>query len=222
MLFGDRKKSDRFYVIVSLFFAACSVYAVGAVSERPPEWAVPIQLDGVPNLYKVTDNIYRSAQPTAEGMRNLEKFGLKHIISLRASHPDKPLLLGTSLALTEVKMTAWDIHEKDIIRVLKILRNTAGGPYLIHCQHGADRTGLVCAMYRIVFQNWTKEAAVKEMVQGGYGFHKIWNNIVDYVRNADIDRIREKVLGTDQKIKIAPQVPGMIEQYRAAGRRGPA
>lgn len=216
MLFGDRKKSDRLYIIVWLIFATCSISAVGAVSERPPEWAVPIQLDGVPNLYKVTDNLYRSAQPTAEGMRNLEKLGLKHIISVRANHSDKPLLLGTSLALTEVKMTAWDIHEKDIVRVLRILRNSAGGPYLVHCQHGADRTGLICAMYRIVFQNWTKEDAIREMVQGGYGFHKIWNNIVDYIKKADIDKFRKEILGSDIPAKKEPPVPGTIGRYRAA------
>ena len=38
---------------------------------RPEKWAVPMTLAGVPNLHKVEDGLYRSAQPTAEGMTNL-------------------------------------------------------------------------------------------------------------------------------------------------------
>ena len=209
MPYADRRRTDRLYIIVSLISFACCLFAVGSISPRPSAWAVPIPLEGVPNLHQITPTLYRSAQPTAEGMRNLEKLGLKSIISLRTDHSDKPLLLGTSLALTEVKMTAWNVHEDDIVRVLRILNNPAGGPYLIHCQHGADRTGLVCAMYRLVFQNWTKEEAITEMVEGGYGFHKIWNNIVDTIKDADVDRLRKEVFGFDQKTKIESPAPRM-------------
>ena len=34
-------------------------------SSRPAEWATPVQLRGVANLYKVTDYLYRSEQPTS-------------------------------------------------------------------------------------------------------------------------------------------------------------
>ena len=44
------------------------------------------------------------------------------------------------------------------------------GPVLVHCKHGADRTGCIVALYRIVFQSWSKEAAIDEMHNGGYGF----------------------------------------------------
>ncbi len=215
------RKADRLHVIILLVSISCSIYALGAVSERTSKWAAPIQLEGVPNLHKVTDNLYRSAQPTAEGMKNLAKLGLKHVISLRANHSDRTLLLGTDLALTEVKMRTWDVRNKEVIRVLRILKDPSGGPYLIHCQHGSDRTGLICAMYRIVFQNWTKEDAIREMVQGGYGFHKIWNNIVGYIKNADIDRFRKEISVSDIEFKIEPPVPKMTGRYRAARYRVP-
>ena len=48
---------------------------------------------------------------------------------------------------------------------------------LVHCYHGSDRTGATIAMYRIIFENWSIEDAVKEMKQGGYGYHIIWKNI---------------------------------------------
>jgi len=36
----------------------------------PSEWAVPIQLPDVPNLHKINDNLYRSEQPSKQGMKN--------------------------------------------------------------------------------------------------------------------------------------------------------
>ena len=38
---------------------------------RHEKWAVPMTCAGVLNLHKVSDKLYRSAQPTAEGMTNL-------------------------------------------------------------------------------------------------------------------------------------------------------
>jgi hypothetical protein len=49
------------------------------------------------------------------------------------------------------------------------------------------------AMYRIVEQRWTKEAALDELKRGGYGFHSAWRNIPDYIKKADIERIRALV-----------------------------
>ena len=43
---------------------------------RPAQWAEPIALEGVPNLHRITPTLYRSEQPTALGMKNLEKLGL--------------------------------------------------------------------------------------------------------------------------------------------------
>ena len=37
---------------------------------------------------------------------------------------------------------------------------------LLHCYHGSDRTGASVAMYRIIFENWAIDDAVKEMKQG--------------------------------------------------------
>ena len=39
---------------------------------------------------------------------------------------------------------------------MRMLKKTENGPFLIHCQHGADRTGLMSAMYRMLEQDWTR------------------------------------------------------------------
>ena len=75
---------------------------------------------------------------------------------------------------------------------LRIIR-MADGPVLIHCWHGSDRTGLISAMYRVLYQNWSKDEAIDELMKGGYGYHSLYRNIPEYIRKVDIPNIRKMV-----------------------------
>ena len=66
-------------------------------------------------------------------------------------------------------------------------------PVLVHCQHGADRTGSMIAVYRVIVQGWSKDDAIREMKEGGYGFHRIWGNLPEWIENLDIDGVRREV-----------------------------
>ena len=54
--------------------------------------AVRIDLPGCPNLCKVSNTLYRGAQPTREGFERLKKLGIKTVVSLRDHHSDEELL----------------------------------------------------------------------------------------------------------------------------------
>ncbi len=160
---------------------------------RNPNWAIPLKIEGVPNLHKISDCLYRSAQPTEGGMKNLEALGVKKTINLRAFHSDKDHIEQTSLLDEELSVKSWHIEAQDVIKVLKIISKAEQGPFLIHCQHGADRTGLMCAMYRIVVQGWSKQDAIDEMRYGGYGYHAIWSNIPKWIDKCDIEMIKRRL-----------------------------
>jgi protein tyrosine/serine phosphatase len=164
-----------------------------AAASRPANWAEPIDLPGVPNLHRLSPMVYRSEQPTALGMRNLEKLGIRTIINLRAFNHDADEVKGTQLRTQRVKILTWHVGDKHVIEVMRMLKDTANGPFLIHCQHGADRTGLMSAMYRILEQGWSVDDAVEELMQGGYGYHSMWKNILRYVRSADVARLRAAI-----------------------------
>ena len=173
--------------------AALALITSAAFAERPGKWAQPVKTTAVKNLNRITPQLYRSAQPDAAGMRELEKLGVRTVIDLRDFNDDRKEARGTKLRLRRVKMDAWHIEDEDIVRVLALLRRKEHGPFLIHCQHGSDRTGIACAMYRLVEQLWSREDAIRELTDGGYGFHKTWANIPRYLRKVDIEKIRQRV-----------------------------
>ena len=170
-----------------------TVPAPKPAAPRPPQWAEPIALEGVPNLHRISPMLFRSEQPTALGMRNLEKLGIRTVINLRAFNDDEDEVRGTSLRTQRTKILTWSVDDNHVIEVMRMLRDTQHGPFLIHCQHGADRTGLMSAMYRILEQNWTPDEALKELTEGGYGYHSMWRNILRYVKSADVEKLRAAI-----------------------------
>lgn len=182
---------------------------------RRKEWAQPIQLEGVPNLHKVSDDLYRSAQPTATGMQNLKRMGIRTVVCLRANHSDQEILAETGLSYEAIPMNTWDIEAKDAAKFLRIVTDPKRRPVLVHCQHGADRTGTMCATYRIAVQGWSKEAAIDEMVHGNFGFHGVWRNLIHWVEKLDVPQIRREA-GISQT--VSREVPN--EEPAGAVRAG--
>ena len=183
--------STSILAVMMAFGLAANAWS-GPQEKRPEKWAQPISVEGVPNLHKVSDDLYRSAQPTAEGMRNLKEMGVQTIVNLRAFHSDRDEIGKTGLAYEHINMKAWHPEEEDIIRFLRIVTRKERCPVLVHCQHGADRTGTMCAVYRVAIQGWTREEAVREMAEGGFGFHEVWVNLMPWINKLDIDKIKRR------------------------------
>jgi len=163
-----------------------------SIENRPVKWARPVHMEGVPNLHKVSDSLYRSAQPSAKGMANLKAAGIETIVNLRSFHSDRDEIGNLGLAYEHIYMKAWHPEEEDAVRFLQIVTNPKRTPVLVHCQHGADRTGIMCALYRVAVQNWDKKEALREMTEGGFGFHAIWENLISWFEKLDIEAIRNK------------------------------
>ncbi|MGA1795891.1 MAG: fused DSP-PTPase phosphatase/NAD kinase-like protein [bacterium] len=163
------------------------------IEPRPAHWAQPLEYEGLPNLYKVSDDLYRGAQPTAEGMRRLKELGIKTVINLRTFHSDKDEIDDTGLENEHIRVGAWYPSEKDIVHFLQIVTDKERTPVFVHCMHGADRTGVMVAVYRVVVCGWSKQDAIAEMTTGGFGYHRIWTHLVKLIEDLDADAIREKV-----------------------------
>lgn len=163
-----------------------------AVVTPARQWAAEINLPGVPNFHKVSENLYRGAQPSKEGFKQLEKLGIKTVVNLREFHSDRDKLKGTNLNYEYINMTAWHPENEDVVRFLKIATDANLTPVFVHCQRGADRTGTMCAIYRVAVQDWPKDEAIEEMTKGGFEFYSMWQNLIDYIRKLDIEKIKQQ------------------------------
>jgi protein tyrosine/serine phosphatase len=154
-------------------------------------YAESIELAGCSNLYKVSNALYRGAQPTKEGFKGLEELGIKTVVNLRTFHGDKKLMEDTSLKYVSITMQAWEGETKEVIEFLKVVNDPENHPVFVHCLHGADRTGTMVAIYRIVMQGWTKEKAIEEMTKGDYNHHAVFKNLTKFINAMDTEAVKK-------------------------------
>ncbi len=181
-----------FLVIAVLFLCSCMHTAQRTQEQRDASWAESCWIEGVGNCFKLEEGLYRSEQPTREGLANLEKEGISNVLSLRPS-PDNTLASATMLRCHSVPMGIFHVNEEALLEALSVMVTARNRPLVVHCYHGADRTGLVCAAYRVVVQGWPKEKAIDEMICGGYGFHRYFTHIVRYIRKMDVEKIKHRL-----------------------------
>jgi protein tyrosine/serine phosphatase len=155
-----------------------------AQSSRPAQWAQPVYPHY--NLYQITPTLYRSRQPDAAAQPLLQQLGVHTVINF-LKESDSRWLSDASIAQVQIPLQVVHIDDADVIESLRAIQTAQqNGPVLIHCKHGLDRTGLVAAMYRIVAQGWSKQAALDEMEYGGYGDEDSLKRGIDYINRVDV------------------------------------
>jgi protein tyrosine/serine phosphatase len=155
---------------------------------RPGQWAQPI--DTHYNLYEITPTLYRSRQPDAAAQPLLKKLGVVTVVDL-IKESDSKWLSDSSVTQVQIPLQTVHVDDADMIRSLRAIETAQEkGPVLIHCKHGLDRTGLVAAMYRIVVQGWSKQAALDEMEYGGFGDADDLRHGIAYIHKVDVDALK--------------------------------
>ena len=162
----------------------------GNKAVQPARWATPVKHDA--NLYRIDDKLYRSEQPVAEDGEAIVKLGIQSVINLRFfDRNDDDHLKVHGLTLLNRPLLSWSIKPKEIAEILFLIeKQQQNGAVLIHCYHGADRTGLIAGMYRIIYQGWSVEEAKAEMQHGPYGYHSIWKNIAKLFTEEKVKQVK--------------------------------
>ena len=185
--------------LATLLAAGCATRPTTAPTH---EWPKPCDdcLAGVSNFTKVTDQLWRGAQPDRHDpdvFRKLAKSGVKSVINLRHDHDDFPKLQETGLEYLWLPMRAWHPEKEDMVLLLSALRRAAADPkhwpVLVHCAEGKDRTGYVIAAYRIVEQGWSADDAIQEMFD--FHYNPLWSGNPGFLRRLEEEReeIRARV-----------------------------
>jgi len=139
----------------------------------------------LPNFFRVSSNIYRGGQPTAEGIRQLAKMGIKTIVDLRdtgEARTEAKWASSAGIRFINVPLGSWfRPKDPDVARVLAVIDSKPDQPVFIHCKRGADRTGTMIAVYRISHDAWTADKAIAEAKQFALGWWQFW--MKDYIRD---------------------------------------
>lgn len=135
----------------------------------------------LPNFGCVNANVYRGAQPTAEGIKELARRGVKTIINLRDADENSRFeaeqARNSGIKFVNVPLGNW-FAPKDakIAEIMSLLDNAENQPVFVHCQRGADRTGTVIAAYHISHDGWTLKQVKTEAKSYDFGWWQIWMN----------------------------------------------
>jgi protein tyrosine/serine phosphatase len=161
--------------------------------QRPAHWGQVVQNEY--NFYQISDFVYRSEQPNLELAQHLKAHHIERVINLRSRHKDPTILDPRHFELVHLPIHTWALNREDLLDVMKEIQYAQqhDQKVLLHCYHGSDRTGASVAMYRIIFEQWSIEDALREMKYGGYGFHPIWRNIETVFSPENVKWIQEQL-----------------------------
>lgn len=179
-------------VAAALLFAGCR-NSTSHYDPQPEAWATTAECDGIGKLpvFKVDETLYRGAQPSAKQFAAIRAMGVKTVVDLRESNTEERAIVGgLGMKYVSIPMTASNANEGHIIEFLKVMSDPANHPVYLHCRLGADRSGMMHAVYRVVVLGWEKDEALREYTKGGYNFHPLCTGLVHLVRTCDVSRLR--------------------------------
>ena len=136
-----------------LAFLKWPVRVIGAAALLVLAHAGIEQLTG--NFHEVIPGeLYRSAQPSGADIKvYAENYGIKTIVNLRDEtrtdwyRNEAQAASGNGITMIDFPMSSSkDLPVSEAQRLAKLMAD-APKPLLIHCEHGANRTGLASAIY---------------------------------------------------------------------------
>ena len=92
----------------------------------------------------------------------------------------------------------------------------ANYPVLIHCKAGLHRTGILVAVYRMEYEGWTPQAAIRELKDNGFGefvCSSANNYVQEYILTYRPRSRKSEVRGQKTEVQT-------VRSQKSAGRYG--
>jgi protein tyrosine/serine phosphatase len=175
------------------------------------------------NRHRLGARAWRSAQPAPHQIRALKRRGLRTIINLRGERLcgaywlEQAICERRGIALVNFQVKSRAAPTREQIRAARDLFDRIEYPVLMHCKSGADRVGLMSALYRLFREGAPVEQARKELSLR-YG----------HIRQADtgiLDRVFEKYLEDNKRrpmpfmdwVETVYDPDALKREFRSAG-----
>lgn len=121
------------------------------------------------NLYQISHEAWRSNQPTPGRVTTAARNGIKTIINLRGPRDDGGWRLEHEacqqhgLTLVDFTIRSRAVPDAENIHEARELFETVEYPILMHCKSGADRAGIMAALYLLLRQSACLDEAAKQL-----------------------------------------------------------
>ena len=159
--------------------AAPTSAPVAAPAFPPLAHGEKLRITGIPHAGKISETLYRGAQPQEVGLSELKLLGITTIVDLRGEDRDKiawerKRAESLGLRFVHIPVDGWSPPtDEQVVQFLSLFRDNPGQKVFMHCHFGEDRTGVFTAIYRIAFEKWSADQAIKEMYF--FGFNGVWH-----------------------------------------------
>jgi protein tyrosine phosphatase (PTP) superfamily phosphohydrolase (DUF442 family) len=132
------------------------------------------------NEHRLSANVWRSAQPGPYDVRRLKRDGIRTIVNLRGPRQcgsyflEKRACEKAGIRLVDFTVFSRAAPSREQLYAVKALFETVEYPMLMHCKSGADRAGLMSALFKFLHEG-VPLAEAKRQLSLRYG----------HVRSAD-------------------------------------
>ena len=131
------------------------------------------QIAGLPNFGRISQQLSRGGQPNPVGFEELKKMGIDIVVNLRNDTGEiareQTLVEKQGMQYVSIPWRGSNNPSiEQIVQFLELLRANPDKKVFVHCERGAERTGVMVASYRISHDSWSGEQALNEMERFGF------------------------------------------------------
>jgi hypothetical protein len=133
------------------------------------EPAQPVESKTLHNVFKLEGGLYSGDAPEGDdGFRELQKFGVKTIISVDGSKPNVELAHKYGMRYVHLPIGYDGLPKSRALELTKAVQvSGAAGPIYVHCHHGQHRGPAAAAVICRATQGWSAEKADEFLKQAG-------------------------------------------------------
>lgn len=122
-----------------------------------------------PNRHKVSENVWRAAQPLPHQIAAAKKLGIRTILNLRGQFDtatyiyEREACRRAGLKLVDYRVKSRNAPTVEELRGARDIFKSLEYPVLMHCKSGADRVGLMSVLYRHLHDGVPMEQAIDQL-----------------------------------------------------------
>jgi protein tyrosine/serine phosphatase len=175
------------------------------------------------NRHRLGDRAWRSAQPAPHHIRALKRRGLRTIINLRGARLCGSYWLEEAVCARKgIKLINFQIRSRaaptpNEIKAARDLFDQIEYPMLMHCKSGADRVGLMSALYRFLEEGVPIEEAKRELSLRYGHFRQADTGVLDRFFEKYLEDNKRRPIEFFEWLDTVYDPEALKREFRAAG-----